>query len=167
MCCLAEKGIGSVEIGEVFKNCVNLCDISVLIYDLRKRAQSKLTLCKATLWMNMVYYTDQYLLHWQSKYSLRWNKASSVNIMSVVTVSLSVVTVSLCLWWLSLHYLQHEGTRCKIHSCFSISIIEFVHYNWLKEKYGKGNSYFVKCAGVADALLLCRSNERFLGMLPI
>lgn len=87
MCCLAEKGIGSVEIGEVFKNCVNLCNISVLIYDLRKRAQSNLTLCKVTSWMNMVYYSDQYLLYWQSKYSLRWNKASSVNIMSVVTVS--------------------------------------------------------------------------------
>lgn len=59
ICCLAERGICSVEIEEVFKNCVNLCNISVLIYDLRKRAQSNLTLCKVTSWMNMIYYTDQ------------------------------------------------------------------------------------------------------------
>jgi hypothetical protein len=36
MFCLAEKALGSVEIGEVLKNCVTLCNISVLIYDLEK-----------------------------------------------------------------------------------------------------------------------------------
>jgi len=59
MRCLDEKGIGSVEIGKLFKNCVNLCNISVLIYDLRKIwAQSTLTLCS-----HIVVEHDQYLLY--------------------------------------------------------------------------------------------------------
>ena len=94
--CLAEKRCSFCHIWQVFKK---WCHMVVWMHGLRNKLcpviivvlinhhTPSLTFCNGILWINMVLSADQSLLFWEVTYSVRWNKASFLNRITVGSVS--------------------------------------------------------------------------------
>lgn len=115
--CLAEKRYSFCHIRQVFKK---LCQMAVWMHGLRKKFVEvivvaliihhtpSLTFCNGILWINMVLSADQFVLFWEVTYSVRWNKASLLNRITVGSVSTAYMPWMYSSWTTVLLY----GCKC-------------------------------------------------------